>query len=436
MRIPTGRAIRAVAAFAVASMVALGAAACGESSDKGSDSKNFTYWSMWTADEPVAKILKVALAEFEKDTGIKVDVQWQGRDVLTKVKAALNTKNVPDLVDQGFPALKATLGLDNQALDLRPVYDMSIPGESGKKVRDQVPQSYDELNFADGKLITVPYYVSANSWWFSGKAYPELVSKPPATWDEFTRLFPTVKSKGQSPIAQDADLLGYDATFVYAALVRALGPGNLHKLMADKSGDGWKDPKVKEALAAIAKLAADKDYIPGYDASKYPAMEKDWAHGKAAFLYMGSWVPQFDGPDLAKDFDLRTFNFPQLVGTDLSVPVTTYGYSIPRKAAHADAAKQFIAYFMASRWATQLSKEAVILTPNPSIPVPDVLRDLQTMLKNNKIYIANDGVTGDFPDLNKQFGPLHQGLIIGKLNADQFVVQAASIQAQYWKLNG
>jgi raffinose/stachyose/melibiose transport system substrate-binding protein len=439
MRIHTRSATRAVAALAAASMVTLGLAACGGSSssgDGGKGAKQFTYWSMWTEDEPVAKVLKKALASFQQDTGVKVDVQWQGRDVLTKVKAALNTSTVPDLVDQGSPALKATLALSHQALDMKSVYDMSIPGESGKTVRDAIPQSYDALDSADGKLITVPYDVSATSWWFSGKAYPDLVAHPPTTWSDFTRLFPAIKSKGQAPIAQDADLLGYDATFVYAALARALGPGNLHQIVADHTGNSWDNPKVKAALTEIEKLATDKDYLPGYDASKYPAMEKDWAHGKAAFIYMGSWVPQYDGPDAAKDFDLHTFNFPQLVGTDVSVPVTTYGYAIPTTAKNAAAAKQFIAYFMGTKWATQLSQDATILTPNPSVAVPDALHDLQAMLKNNNIYMANDGVTGDYPDLNKQLNPLNQGLITGKLKADQYITQAKTIQAQYWKLNG
>ncbi len=426
-------ATAAVAAIAIAGLVACSSSSSG---DGGTGTKEFTYWSMYTKDEPTAKVIQAGIASFEKDTGVQVHAQWQGRDVLTKVKAALNTNKVPDLVDQGFPGLKATLALSHQALDLKPVYDMAIPGENGKTVRDAVPTSYDSLTAADGKTIQVPYYISTNSIWYSAKQYPNLVKSPPTTWDEFTKTFAAVKANGQAPLAHDTDILDYDSTFVDAALERALGPGKLHDLVADHSGNGWDDPKVKSALGAIAQLAADKDYVPGYDSSKYPVMEKDWAHGKAAYIYMGSWVPQYDGPDVAKDYDMRTFNFPQLVGTDQSMPVTTYGYAVPSKAKNAPAAEKFIAYFLGRTWLTQLSQTALILTPDPTVAVPAVLKDLQTLMKTNAPYPADDGVSADFPDLSKQFDALNQGLITGKDDVDAYVSKAKSAQSQYWKLNG
>ncbi len=430
-----GARISAVLAVLV---LAAGVAACGSSSsgNGGTGSKEFTFWSFWTKDEPVAKVLQSAIASFQKDTGVQVHVQWQGRDSMTKVKAALNTDNVPDLVDQGFPTIKAGLGLSGQALDLSSVYKMAIPGEPGKTVRDVVPTSYDSLDTAAGKKIVVPYYVSAQTWWVSGKAYPQVADNPPTTWAELSADFAKVKSQGQNPLAQDTDILGYDGTLVYAALERALGPGNLHKLAASHDGSGWSAPKVAQALQAISALASSKDYIPGYDSSKYPAMEKDWAHGKAAFLYMGSWVPYYDGPDAAKDFDLRTFNFPTLVGTDHSVPAETFGFAIPTKAKNGPAADKFIAYLMGRKWLTQMSTKAQILTPRPDITVPPVLRDLQNLMKSNPLYPVDDGVSADFPDLDKQFQPLARDLITGKLSAAEFAGKAKAAQAQYWKLNG
>lgn len=428
---------RRVATVAAVALALAGLTACSSSpaTSSGTGAKEFTYWSMWTKDEPVAKVLAQAIASFEKDEGVTVHVQWQGRDVLTKVKAAMNTSQVPDLIDQSFFRTKATLGNSHEVLDLTSVYGMKVPGESDRTVRDAVPANYDALNTAD-KLILVPYYVSAFTVWYSGKANPDLVSNPPKTWDEYTGLFPAVKAKGMAPIGLDGDDLDDLSTFVYSALERALGPGKLHDLIADHSGNGWDDPKVKAALSAIAQLASDKDYIPGYDSSKYPAMEKKWAQGKAAFLYMGSWVPYYDGPDAAPDFDLHTFNLPQLVGTDHSVPVTTYGFAVPSKAQNVPAAEKFITYLMGRKWLTQLSSDASILTPDPSIQVPPILKDLQGILKDNNLYLGNDGITADFPNLTKQFAPLNQALITGKSGVDKYLSGVKAAQAQYWKLNG
>jgi raffinose/stachyose/melibiose transport system substrate-binding protein len=124
------------------------------------------------------------------------------------------------------------------------------------------------------------------------------------------------------------------------------------------------------------------------------------------------------------------------VGTDQSVPVTTYGYAIPSKADHVSAAKKFIAYTMGTKWLTQLSSDASILTPDPAVQVPAILQDLQKMLTDNPIYMNNDGIGADFPDLVKQFDTIDQGLITGKYSVAEYASKMKDAQTQYWKLNG
>ncbi len=439
-----GRRTRTRHAISVAAAALTGltlAAACSSGSSSGggtggTGTKDFTFWSMWTQSEPVAKVLQQAITSFEHDTGVTVHVQWEGRDSLTKVKAALNTSKVPDLIDQGFPGIDATLGNSNAALDLSQVYQMPVPGEAGKTVRSVVPTSYDALDSSNGKLIIAPYYISADTWWYNANAYPQFASKPPATWSELAQDLSAVKAKGQNPLAQDADILNYNATLVYAALERTLGPGNVLKLAADHSGKGWDDPKVNQAIEAIASLAKGSDYIPGYDASKYPTMEKDWAHGKAALLFMGSWVPYYDGPDAGKNFKLGTFPFPSIAGTDTAVPTTTFGFSIPKKAKNGPAAEKFISYVLGKKWMTLMSSQAEILTPRTDIQVPAALSDLQKVLNNNPHYAEHDNVDAKYPNLDQRFEPLFQGLITGKLDAAKFIAQAKAAQVQYWKLDG
>ena len=72
--------------------------------------KQLTYWSMWTKDEPQGKVLQYVINCFQKQTGVKVDVQWLGREVLTQnVAPALNTDKVPDLIDQDVTKMAAAV---------------------------------------------------------------------------------------------------------------------------------------------------------------------------------------------------------------------------------------------------------------------------------------------------------------------------------------
>ena len=124
----------------LAASVAFTATGCATTDTPSADGeKSLTYWSMWTETEPQAQVLKTSLDAFQKDTGVKVNVQWQGRKVLDKVTAGLLSNDVPDLVDQAYDGLGTALAKTNQLEDLAPVLKESIPGEDGKTVGDVIP---------------------------------------------------------------------------------------------------------------------------------------------------------------------------------------------------------------------------------------------------------------------------------------------------------
>ncbi|NUT97173.1 MAG: ABC transporter substrate-binding protein, partial [Saccharothrix sp.] len=146
----TAAPLRAAAALTAA---ALALTACGGGGTAASDDgKSFTYWSMWKENEPQAQVLAQAVADFEKETGIDVTVQWQGRDVLKKVVPALRGGDVPDLVDQEEAGVRANLVASDQFRDLSAVYAAEVPG-SGKKVSEVVADKYTGTLKKDGKLF-------------------------------------------------------------------------------------------------------------------------------------------------------------------------------------------------------------------------------------------------------------------------------------------
>ena len=56
---------------------------------------------MWSEDEPQAKVIKEAIEKYEKDTGVKVDVQFKGRTGQREgLEPALSAKQQIDLFDE------------------------------------------------------------------------------------------------------------------------------------------------------------------------------------------------------------------------------------------------------------------------------------------------------------------------------------------------
>lgn len=434
MRYRVRREGRVALAFAL--MLVTATAACGSDDSAAGSSDELTYWSMWQEKEPQAQVIAQAIEAFEQDTGITVNVEWQGRDNITKLLAALRGGDVPDLIDQQYFTISNAIVGNDQFTPLGDVYDMEIPGED-LTVADALTDKYDMFTTTDdGERFLVPYEVIGYTVWYDATALPDVAANPPATWDDFTALLADAKAAGRSGIALDADIAGYAEYWTSTALVRALGPGGFNELVSDEEAAGWDTPEVREALTAIEQLAAGAHFIPGYDSSKFPAVQTQWAQGDADFLYMGSWAPTETGEFAAPEFEYRSFNFPTL-GSDDSLPASVIGFAIPGPADGADAASEFIAYFLNKDRLSPISTDAANLTPRADIDVPPQLADVNELLQTKSLSKITDGVLGDHSDFDtKIFQPLNLELMTGRVTVDEFIEQITAQQRDYWENQG
>lgn len=434
-RRPRRRPAAVAAAAAVLLPLALGACA----GSGGQDAKSLVYWSMWKKGEPQADVLGAALDAFAKETGVKVKVEWKGRDVAKQLAPTLNTRNVPaDLVDSADRFVKSTFVATRQGLDLDPVYDLPVPGEAGKKVGDVVDPRYREYATEDGKAWLVPYEVLATQIWYDGHALKDVASKPPRTWDEFRALLDERKAaRGDGPLALDSDVADYPAYWTYQAVLSDLGPGAFAAAATDKTGAKIEAPGFVAAAQKIERLAKDGLFTKGYDGGKFPAMQQKWAAGDADFLLMGTWAPSETLPSAGKKFDYRSFPFPDGASGKRTQSISLIGFGIPSNAKHRDAAEKFIAYFMNKDRLSQIATKANNLTSRSDVPAPSVLADVKKTLAEAETVPELDGVKMNQTEwYTKVFQPVNTDLATGRLTAAQFAAKLKSASAAYWKLNG
>lgn len=435
---PRRQALRTLA-LATTGAAVLGAAGCGGGSSQSDADNEFTYWSMWQDGEPSAVVLKQAIDQFTKDTGIKVNVQWKGRKVVDQLAPTLNTRNVPaDLIDSQDRFVKATLFGTRQGLDLNAVYDMQVPGE-GKKVADVIPAKYRDFATADGQAWLVPYQVLAEQIWFNGAALPDVVAAPPKTWGEFVTLLDRRKAArgGGGPLALDGDIGDYNAFWTYHVILRDLGPGAFSAAAADKKGARFDDPRMLAAVSKVERLVRGGYFIKGYNGSKWPAIQQKWAGGEADFLLLGTFVPSETKSAAKAGFQYRSFPFPSGAAGDTSQEISLIGFAIPAKAKHASAAQKFIAYFLNSSRLAGMSSTANNLTPRTDIPAPAVLADAKKTLDQARTVPALDGVKMDQAEWYiKVFTPTNNEFLAGKLTAAAFLAKLKRTTADFWKVNG
>ncbi|MGW1818642.1 ABC transporter substrate-binding protein [Streptomyces sp. NPDC002125] len=436
---PSRPSRRAILTTALATALVLSTAACSSGTGSGSaDGTSLTYWSMWKQDEPQAEVLSAAIEQFTADTGIEVDVQWKGRQVIQQLAPTLNTANVPaDLVDSADRFAYAQLQATGQALDLTSVLDKPIPGESGNTVGSVIPERYRDLNTTDGALWQIPYEVLTTQIWYDGNALPDVTENPPTTWADLTELLADRKKAhgGDGALALDGDIPDYAAYWTYYAVLRELGPGAFAKAARDKSGAAFEAEGFVDALRRIEKLVSSDDFTPGYDGSKWPAVQQKWAQGASDFLLLGTFAPSETAEFASPGLTYRSFPFPAFEeGGDISQDISLIGFSIPKKAKNASAAEQFIAYFLAKKQLEGISTKASNLTPRSDIAAPKDLADAQKAVASGKVVKTLDGVKETEAEwYTKVFLPLNTKFITGHLTAKAFAGELKSGSAAYWK---
>ncbi|MGW4895738.1 ABC transporter substrate-binding protein [Kitasatospora sp. NPDC004240] len=400
---------------------------CTSSSDDGA---SFTYWSMWNQNEPQAKVIRAAADRFTQDTGIKVTVQWQGRQVIQKITPTLKNGAAADLIDNSVNALGALVTAE-QSADLTPVYAAQIPGE-GRTVGEVIPDKYKTyLNDRNGKPFMVPYSVATEGVWFNAAAYPDLAADPPKTWDDLVRKLEAIKATGVAPIALPTN----DPYWTLLTLQRQLGTEGVRALAADRTGAAWDDPKVRSAVDKVEQLRKNY-FIKGFESTQGTQAQTSWAQGKAALYLNGTWVPGESRPNVPAGFTYGNFQLPAIDGGNTAVGVNFFGFAVPKSAKHSAEAQRFIAYFMHKDRLSGIATQALNITPRTDIPAPEELAAVAKAIDGNDVYADQARLFVDYAAwATKAYTPNVVRFIQGVTTAEEFVAQTKQASVDFWKAN-
>ncbi|MFJ3956701.1 extracellular solute-binding protein [Arthrobacter sp. NPDC090010] len=419
--------VRVLTAAVVVGTLATGLAACGQkNSPAAASNTTLSYRSIWSADEPQAKILKSALDEFAAKEGLTVDVKFVGRtggDALTTEMAA---GKGPDLFDAGSDNLPAWRA-QNLAAPVDDVLKMEVPGENGKTVADVIPVSLQKAASDDKGLGFLPHTAISTAVWFDAAKHPELASNPPRDWDAFISYLDKAKAAGRTPICQDGTVPFYNVYWLYSALVNANGSGSLLDLQ--KNADSWDKPEVLDAAKKVEQLAKGGYFQSNFIATKYPAAQNDWIQGKCDLNINGTWLASEVSPSTPKTAEIRSFQLP--VGGKESVEAGALGLGVNAKGKNQEVAKKFLAFFEQSKYQEQIAAQANNIPARSDVAAPKPLADAQKALADAKdVHLTYDTAAGNKAWWNDMFLPLDDQLLQGKISAEQFVQQGKQKSAQ------
>ena len=359
-----------VSALLCVAMAASLVVGCGSKSGSDSGSSKggdkLVYWAMWSEDEPQAKVIKEAISKYEKDTGVKVDVQFKGRTGQREgLEPALSAKQQIDLFDEDVNRVNGSWG--KYLLDLE---DMAKDYESehGNETLFKIARNaYGQTHDGDDALHSIPYQPSIFGFFYNKTLFTKAgIESVPTTWEELDAACAKLKEAGITPITADD---AYLTSFIGYHFARYIGQDGVKSLVTGEEYNGesvtWDDEKVKAAAESFADFAKKGYFSKNIATNKYPAgQNQEFAPGDAAIVICGSWLPNEAKASVAEDLEWGYFNYPSVPnGTDDNTAnnIANQVFAINKDSKMADEAFELITYITTGDYDKEMTKEALCI---------------------------------------------------------------------------
>ena len=359
-----------VSALLCVAMAASLVVGCGSKSGSDSGSSKggdkLVYWAMWSEDEPQAKVIKEAISKYEKDTGVKVDVQFKGRTGQREgLEPALSAKQQIDLFDEDVNRVNGSWG--KYLLDLE---DMAKDYESehGNETLFKIARNaYGHTHDGDDALHSIPYQPSIFGFFYNKTLFTKAgIESVPTTWEELDAACAKLKEAGITPITADD---AYLTSFIGYHLARYIGQDGVKALVTGEEYNGesvtWDDEKVKAAAESFADFAKKGYFSKNIATNKYPAgQNQEFAPGDAAIVICGSWLPNEAKDSVAEDLEWGYFNYPSVPdGKDDNTAnnIANQVLAINKDSKMADEAFQLIEYITTGEYDKKMTEDALCI---------------------------------------------------------------------------
>lgn len=397
-----------------------------EAQDKESSlSGEVVYWSMWSENEPQAKILKGAIERFEKaNPDVKVDVQWQGRGVRDLVIPAIEGGQKLDIFDSDPVGMYTSLG--KSLLNLDELYSSPSISDPSKTLAETILPSLVkwDKSLADGVELnghfSVPYAPYAVTWFYNKDHFEKAgIKSVPKTWEELDAACASLKEAGYKPITVDDAY--YSMMFSYY-LDRAITNDEVAKLVSDNTGESWDNPLVVQAIEAFEDFHKKGYFAPEVETNKYPAGQQQVALDEATMYFNGTWLPAEVSATTGPDFNWGQFTFPTVPNGKGKITDLTFGgqaFLANAKTDNKEATLELLKYFVDTK-TQEAFAEAGLTACTVGTEWPDSIADAQAIVSEaDKNINWGANLSGDFAEAIVV--PEMVNVMIGKSTAKEFI---------------
>ena len=390
---------------------------------------HLVYWSMWNSTEPQAWIIMTAIRDFEaKNPGVKVEINWAGREIRQTLAPAIDNGMKIDIFDEDTQRVNENWG--RYLLNLEKFYAQTYPTTDGKPYQNVVMPALQSLSrsfSADGGLYTVGYQPFAFIFMYNKGHFERAgIASVPTTWEEFVSACEKLKAAGFIPLTSDNEYIS--GLFGYH-LARLKGADFGTELVNDTSGALWDDPAVLATAKAIESLVKAGYFDRNAGGNIWPAGQQDIALETVTMYLNGTWLVNEIMGSTGPDFPWGSFNYPAVSGGVSGLEAANYGsqaFAINKDCANPEKAFELLVHLTTGEWDAMLAQESFGVPVAGTTDWPKQLGEAKSVFESLTVcYPWVAGIEG-----NTDMGPVVrqnvQRLVGGTITAEQFVANCKS----------
>ncbi|WP_068773651.1 ABC transporter substrate-binding protein [Paenibacillus sp. FJAT-26967] len=368
----------------------------------------------------IAEALTKLIAEYEKETGVKIEVQTVGggADYGAALKAKFNSDDKPDIFNNGGNA------------------DMEVWQEHLEDLSDQpwvkdLAQGAGDPMTKDGKIYGMPIGLEGYGYIYNKDLFQQAgITELPKTITQLEEAAKKLQAKNITPFVN-----GYGEWWVL---------GN-HFVNVPFANQADPDKFIKDLNAGAAKIpgnAAFDNWVKLFDLTlkygnknplqtDYNTQVTEFATGKAAMTQQGNWTQvqiSKTNPNINIGFLPMPISDDAAASDKLLVGVPN-NWVVNKNSANKEEAKKFLNWLVNSDMGKKyITNEFKFIPAVKTIPVDEkvvgpLAADIMKYVKEDKILSWNWFKFPSGEATSKKFGDIMQGYVGKQVNKDQMLTE-------------
>ncbi|MCD4670677.1 MAG: ABC transporter substrate-binding protein [Actinomycetia bacterium] len=405
--------------------------------------KTIVYWSWWNENEDQADFIKEWVEGYEKlNPTITIEVEFVGRDLLTKFTAARAGGEVIDIIEFSSDEVKLPLMAEGEIYSMDEALETPNDYEEGAPLwKDNfVSQAMLDRNAVGGEILMIPY--NLHTWMvnYDKKLFRDNDWTVPETWDEFMALCETIKTTTDiSPLATDGTINYHTSDWVYMLAIRTGGPEFYKAACEDPTGKSFDDPRFKDVAEKAYAINQNGYFQEGWEGSQWPNAVEMILAGTAAMKFEGTWAFGGHRDKMPEDFEGGQFGFPEVPGglsknTDLGLWVA--GWMVLNDSEVAPEAIDFLKYCTVLERQQKFASQTFTISPIKDVVPEDktVMDAVEALNSTDVLFDSHDGIMAGLPEyFNSVYLTNNHLLVLGEITPDEFIEAMKKGTIEYWE---